>query len=252
MTSVHGDHVPALHNSGPGPMAVYRTSAVGSVATLSVAAVLKVAWSIPAVARALRAVDARGWGTQSNWGPVPAGDVVALATALETMLRAPNGRRAPTGALGRSAPDAATPGTPQGTPHGTSRGPSHGPPHRGDSEDDAVAALAQLSLQLTQLGALRPVVGLVTAAPHPGGATDLARAMRAMRKETALAAVDPFIPVMPHQLPVRLAWCVAALSHVAPPLLLWSRPTTLTWWRHETVLQFRRFGIAPTTPGAIT
>lgn len=105
--------------------------------------------------------------------------------------------------------------------------------HSARSGDEAVALqrVAQLATVLRSLGALEPFRGLVrVGVPAPQGSVN---------EPTAADALWPWLISHPEPDLLRIAWSVCAVSYLAPPLLLWTREPSLTWWRGDQVITLR-------------
>jgi hypothetical protein len=206
-----GDALAALHNSGPGPMSVYRTAPVGSVHVLDLFTELQQAPELP------RHLRKRFTPRESEYfdrlpsvdliaaPPSVPGDVLALVRFLLAALTRPTrSARRPC-----AADDAGT-------------------------ERDALDAIGALTGRLEELGCLSPVPVLVAWLDRCGSGP----------RSVPNVAPGERLPWLPRCFVVdmallRLAWIVVAFSHAAPPLLLFSRPASLRFWRPDGALSLR-------------
>lgn len=213
-----GDTTPALHNCGPGPQTVYRTAAVGRMFTLDPAALLD--WQgLPDTLRR-RTVHT---SSRSAHG-VPSADdrpaperIAAIANFLLHELTLHRSDRRSGLEAGR--PEPAT--TPLHTPH-----------------EHTCAALVALRDALIRTGHLGPFLGLARWTARDGATPP--------RREPYPARIEyPWLPAGDAHVVLRVAWCVCAVSHFAPPLILWYRSPSLVWWRSDGLIALRWFGSAP-------
>lgn len=104
-----------------------------------------------------------------------------------------------------------------------------------DPGERARQAIAALGARMWGLGWLRPFHGI-------------ARCIPVGTAPAAFATPDltfPWLPSGDEQRVLRLAWCACAISFLSPPLILWTRPAALTWWRSDTLISLRWLGRRP-------
>jgi len=219
-----GDHVPALHNSGPSPSTVYRTAPAGQLYLLDLFGELARCTLLPVNYR---------WRfqhvpTRQDGAPAPAvtPDVVVRVVAA-LMLALPGASAAELrgvlqlpGRIALARRRALFAGDEQ------------------YSEAEALLAIGQLAGHLTRLGRLAPVHGLVEWRARP--AVRAIASSLAVDDATALPWLAPLDAAHDHA--VRLAWLVCAFSYTAPPLVLFHRPPSLRYWRADGWLQIRWLG----------
>ncbi len=88
----------------------------------------------------------------------------------------------------------------------------------------ALKSLELLAAEVCVRGALVRVVGIARALLHPPGYSPACH----------LTELDL-------RSPLEIATTFVAVSVFAPPLILWRRPPSLTWWRLDHVIEFRTF-----------
>lgn len=93
-----------------------------------------------------------------------------------------------------------------------------------NSRARALKSLELLAAEVCFRGALVGVAGIARALPHPPGYSP-------PRYPTELDLRSP----------LEVATTLVAASAFAPPLILWRRPPSLTWWRLDYVIEFRTF-----------
>ena len=208
------DRVPALHNSGPAAGSVFRTAAVGDLHRLDIGATLCVSRSLPEALRdPMDLASTRSFWKTSDPERLP-DRVVAIANALLAQLPT-------TGSTGWERPSLTR------LVAGRESGPA--------TDARVPSAVAALAERVAGLGALESFAGIARTQVVMGdSATN--------RLEQARGLTLPWLPGGDRHEPLRLAWCVCAVSYLAPPLLLWSRAPSLAWWRADTVILLRWFG----------
>ena len=214
-----GDHVHSLHNSGPSPVSVYRTAAVGTVHTLDLFHELHSATALPfTLRRAFRPVAAEF----SEDLPMP--DVIAAAaSAPRDVLRLTKFL------LDHLPPESGVAAS------------AHTPMARATRgavlEETALHALTELSERLAALGWLSPMPALVWwANRHTISGSPFS--------PTGSGLPVPWLPSKRGERGelLRLAWLVVATSHAAPPLILFTRSPSLRFWRPDGALTMRWLG----------
>lgn len=213
-----GDRQPVLHNSGPGPVAVYRTAAAGSLHLLDLYTEVHAS---PLITPALRRRFTPIAPHYHQRNPVPVIIPAAHATPSDVVELV----QQLTAGLGGNA-DAPRPRRQSSAP----------------TTADAHAAIDALRQQLEAAGALTPFVGLVSWVRR-----DDCRATP-FRDAIPPAPMPWLTKDAAARDSLRLAWLAVAVSTLAEPLLLLTRPPSLRYWRPDGGLSARWFG----TPESIT
>lgn len=216
------DHQSALHNSGAGPRAIYRTAPVGSVHLLDLFAELQqfVQLFPLRLRRRFRPVNVDLLDRLPVLEVIPAAtstpaDVVQVVTLLLAALT-PTTRGATRRASSANPPDHAT-------------------------EAEAIAALVALRTHLETLGALGPVTALVSWVHRSDyGSSPFIGHVVGQPLPWLRRSRGPKGPLL------RLAWIILAVSHAAPPLVRFTRTPSLRYWRPDGALSVRWIGeLAP-------
>jgi hypothetical protein len=209
-TRQNGDTVPALHNCGPSPTSVYRTSPVGQLHALDLYREAQASTLLTPHDRedfVPQQANAPGAGnTHGGDAPMQTTPAIVVQTVGAVLSKLP-------------------------CVEGVQR-PSF-------TEHDALEAIRQLGRRLQQLGRLVPVHGLVSWMPRYGGTNP---PLAHIRTGQPL----PWLP--PHSdeydAAIRFAWLLCAYSYAAPPLVLFNRAPSLRYWRADGALQIRWLGQA--------
>jgi hypothetical protein len=103
----------------------------------------------------------------------------------------------------------------------------------------ASASIAALAERVREMGWLAPFHGLarwgaVTSNPQHHD-----------RWQFVEKAAFPWLPRRGNHVALHYAWCVCAVSYISPPLILWTRQPSLTWWRGDNAFDLRWFGGKP-------
>lgn len=207
----HGhDEAPALHNCGPSPTSVYRTSPVGQLHVLDLYREAQACTLLTPHDREVfvpQQANAPGAGnTLGGDAPMQTTPAMVVQTVGAVLSKLPR--------IDGVQPPSLT-------------------------EHDALEAIHQLARRLQQLGRLVPVHGLVSWMPRYGGTNP---PLANVRTGQPL----PWLP--PHSdeydAAIQFAWLLCAYSYAAPPLVLFNRAPSLRYWRADGALQIRWLGQA--------
>lgn len=215
---------PALHNSGPGPMAVYRTGAVGQTFQLDLGTMLRCWTGLPAELRAPMACNPPGMDGPSPEAFCPPDKAAGIARFLLEALAPRSRARATREAHERRLATADAPR---------------------DPGERARTSIAMLAERVAEMGWLSPFYGLARW-------QTLNNPVHMTRPGKALQNEWPWLPAGEEHRVLRHAWSVCAVSYMSPPLILWTRPPSLTWWRGDNVILLHWLGRAsvPAAAGA--
>ncbi len=224
MNHRRADHVGVLHNSGPSPMSVYKTAAVGSV------------WRV--LPQVLIRDLLRHHGIEGGHPfceltitePILHPRIIDIAVCAAVVQLEESGVRVerPSNAVSAARELIA-----RDAPTFRDKGRSLGPRTRAGT-DRAVRRLLTLRSILDSCGALPPFVGITEWAANPG---------------TTQPRPYPWLPAHsdasgdPHAL--SMAWALLALAHYARPVLLFRRMPTFDGFRSTGALLLRWFGNMP-------
>ena len=199
--------VPSLHNSGPAPGHVYSTGAVGTELSLSAQQTVRALLAQVRIRRVLRYYH---WREARYLSPAfISGAAYAALSLLSTDKHHPARDDLKRIALSlRDIPKLVT--APQPSDLGV-----------------ALAAITSLKSHLQTCGKLTPFTGVARWSAN-GSPTVSPRA--------------PWIADSANAPLEQLAWQLVAISHAAPPLVLFSRSPSLEYFRDEGALTLRWFG----------
>lgn len=199
------DHHPALHNSGPGPLSVFRTAPVGTTHLLDLFGELHARDGLPPALRAVFAPQVTTYARRGKHSVLIPAAPVAPAGVVHVVAH-----------LRAALPEPARIAIP-----------------RTIAASDAIAALEALRAHVAQLGALVPATALVDWQPRYDNATPPWTDHRVGQPLPWLSGVASLL---------QLAWLVCAVSHVAPPLIRFARTPSLRYWRPDGALSVRWLG----------
>ncbi len=208
--SPHFDYAPALHNSGPGTMAVYRTGAVGLEAGISAQEV------IDTLLQRVHITVSRGFyshGPDLHLVPL----LIDAAACAALVLLSPRNSTDERELLTKVT-------------FAISNGPGGLWRRKPAEVSRATARLDTLHTLLHARSLLPPFHGIARWRDDTGA---------------SFPARAPWIPDSANAKVVHLAWQLLAIAHLSPPVLLFSRPASLEWFRQRGVIQLRWFGTRP-------
>jgi hypothetical protein len=216
-TNAAGDSVPqGLHNYGPYSNTVYRTARVGQTYDLDLLTLLAMGPMPGNLRRPVRfclRTEERSPDPRDCISPDQAYGIVSFllgtpALALSATERAAAAARAAAARPAREFPNVT---------------------------ERALAKIVELRERLAALGLLSPFHGLATVQGRTGQRVP-ARDAKKLEREW------PWLPGGDQHGILRLAWSVCAISHLSPPLVRWTRPPSLFWWRGDEIIELRWFG----------
>jgi hypothetical protein len=205
---------PALHNSGPVPRSVHYTAGVGATHRLDLGTLLHEWTELPSDLRSPMALTPPGPRGPSRKNFAPPEKAAGIARFLLDAIAPIRGTEQELAAHRRRV--------------AACEGPVK-------SHAGASASIAALAERVSELGWLKPFHGLVQW-------KTLDNPSHHARGYIADHTEFPWLPAGDEHQSLRHAWCVCAASYMSPPLLLWSREPSLTWWRGDNVIELRWFG----------
>lgn len=218
-TSTHrGDSVPVYHNSGPVPNNAYRTGAVGVQVDISSYFIVSTLLTMVKLAPVLEGAAGGAFGARLHPALIH-GAVCSALIQLDAPAALTHSSNAVINAL-------------------ASRGLSRRSAASRPVVDAALAAIGCLRDVLRDHQLLPPFHGLVSCVTH-----DYVKELKPL----------PWLPCHADDRLAPLAWGLVAIACASPPILLFTRPPSLMWFRPHHSMMVRWFGAGaslPSTAGA--